>query len=593
MKRGPVQRSIFAFLLIMAISGGIPDSQCLSADSAHSKVAVLPFSMHVPAQLAYLQDGIRDMLSSRLAWQGKVQVIDRTATNQALQGHKSDISLDEALSVARNLKADYVLFGSMTALGQSISIDAKMAPVSGNAEPVTLVAQTKSLDDVIPRINQFAQDINQKIFARPADSSMTASSASSGSGAENEGMSNRNPELLVPDSMIESRDKISYLNPNFVEVTSDASLHQPGIWRSQTFSGGIVGMDIGDLDGDGRTEIVTVTKDKVTVFRKENQGLQTIGSYDGTKMDHFLWVSVVDSNRDGHAKIFVTNLRKLNQTRPSQINTAAGDQGYLEELRSFVLSYDNGKLQVVAKDIPYFLNGIDMPKQGKVLIGQEKARRTEGTFKSGIYEMQLAGGTLRPSTAVNVPRHCNVFNFAFADVKNDHSNDVAIIDGSNRLVILNPAGDRIWKSDKLFAATTNTFEGRVEDRRYNQVDLYGIPSPILITDLNKDGTPEIVVNRSSDSLGKFLPNALKYFDKGEIVSLAWDNMGLVENWKTREIAGMVTSMRIGDLNNSGTPQLIVSIVMAKDLMKLWESKSVIFSYDLNVSAAKKAPEKKP
>jgi hypothetical protein len=35
-------------------------------------VAILPFTMHTPSDLHYLQDGIHDMLASRLAWQGKV-----------------------------------------------------------------------------------------------------------------------------------------------------------------------------------------------------------------------------------------------------------------------------------------------------------------------------------------------------------------------------------------------------------------------------------------------------------------------------------------------------------------------------------------
>lgn len=583
------QRSIFAFLLFLTMMGSLPP-ECWSADTPPAKIAVFPFNMHVPSQLAYLQDGIRDMLTSRLAWQGKVQVIDRAVTNQALHGSKADLSLEDALKAGKNLKADYVVFGSMTALGQSISIDAKIASVSGSAEPVSLYAQTKSLDEVIPKVNQFAQEINQKMFARPTEHSSGASSTSS---AESESLSTRNPELLIPDTMMAGSDRISYLNPNFVEVTSDASLRQPGLWRSQTFQGAILGMDAGDLDGDGRCELVTVTNDKVTVYRKENQGLQTIATFDGIKTDHYLWVSVVDIAREGHAKIFVTNLKKRNMSGPARTESVQGNSGYIEELGSFGLALVNGKLQAICENVPYFLNAIDIPGRGKVLIGQQKAPQIHGTFQAGIYEMQLAGSSLNPSTAVNVSSRCNVFNFALADINNDRSNEIVLIDNSNQLAILNPAGDQIWKSDKMFAATTNTFEGRVEDRRYNQVDLYAIPSSLIITDLNKDGIPEIVVNRSMDALAKFLPSGLKYFEKGEILSLTWDNMGLVENWKTREISGMVTSIRIADLNNTGTPQLIVSLVMAKDFMKLWESKSTIFSYDLNVSEAKGAAKKAP
>ena len=577
---------ILSLFLFFAVYGGLHPSQSLAAvDGAPAKVAVLPFSMHTPSQLAYLQDGVRDMLTSRLAWQGKVQVIDRTLTSQALHGTKSDITLEDALKAGRTLKADYVLFGSITSMGQAVSIDAKMAPVTGKSEVVSLYAQTKSLDEVIPRINQFAQEISQKVFARPAEQSQAAYNI------DNESSSIRNPELLVPDTMIGSNDRISYLNPNFVEVTSDAALRQPGLWRSQTFQGAITGMDVGDLDGDGQIEIVTVVSNKVNVFKKENQGLKTVAVFDGIKTDHYLWVSVVDTNRDGSAEIYVTNLKKRNLSRPASSSSVLGDSGYLEELGSFGLALTNGKLHVLCENIPYFLNGIEFPKRGKILIGQQKAAKTEGTFKSGIYEMQLSASSLKPTINVNVPDRCNVFNFAPGDINNDHSDEILLIDYLNRLLILSPGGDQIWKGDKMFAATTNVFEGKLTDRRYNDVDLYAIPSPILVADLNKDGIPEIVVNRSTDVMGKFMPNAMKFFDKGEVISLSWDQLGLVENWKTREIGGMVTSIRIGDLNNDGTPELIVSLVMAKDFLKLWESKSTIFSYDLNVSAAKATSNK--
>ena len=51
---------------------------------------------------------------------------------------------------------------------------------------------------------------------------------------------------------------------------------------------------------------------------------------------------------------------------------------------------------------------------------------------------------------------------------------------------------------------------------------------------------------------------------------------------------MVTALRVGDLNGDGTPELIASLVIGKDLLKVWETKSTIFSYDLNIAAAETA-----
>jgi hypothetical protein len=74
----------------------------------------------------------------------------------------------------------------------------------------------------------------------------------------------------------------------------------------------------------------------------------------------------------------------------------------------------------------------------------------------------------------------------------------------------------------------------------------------------------------------------QYWERGEIVSLYWNQMGLVENWKTKEISGMITSLRNDDLNNAHTAELVATLVLPKDSLKLWETKSTILSYDLNI-----------
>jgi hypothetical protein len=262
-----------------------------------------------------------------------------------------------------------------------------------------------------------------------------------------------------------------------------------------------------------------------------------------------------------------------------------------DAVSSFVLRFIDPKFDVVCDRLPYFLNGVDFSKRGRVLLGQEKDNSSDGAFQSEIYEIQLRGKTLSPLVRVNLPSRCNVFNFARADINNDGADETILIDSSNRLIILNALGDQMWKSDRAFGSTTNIFEGKVTDLRFNDIDYYAIPSTILITDLNNDGIPEIVLTRAPSVLSVFLPQGLKYYDRGEIVSLSWDNMGLVENWKTREVNGMITAIRIAEMNKGGSKEIIASLVLAKDYLKIWESKSSLFSYDLNISPAKTAPKK--
>ena len=114
-----------------------------SAADAVKKVAIFPFQMNAPGDLSYLREGIMDMLASRLSWAGKVEVIEKQAVKDALAGQQGMLNEAAAREVGTTLGADYVLFGSLTVFGDSVSIDAKMVALKEEKPPVTVYAQTK------------------------------------------------------------------------------------------------------------------------------------------------------------------------------------------------------------------------------------------------------------------------------------------------------------------------------------------------------------------------------------------------------------------------------------------------------------------
>jgi len=537
------------------------------------RVAIMPFTMHTPSDLQYLQGGIRSMLSSRLAWEGKVLVIDQGTVDQAV-GSGKEVSRAKALQAGASVGADYVVYGSITALGQSISIDANMVPLKGSGEPISLATQTNSMDEVIPQINRFAQNINAKLFNRG-----TAAADAGGAGAP---ASNRSPEYLVSE-IAPQEGSISYLNPNFVEITADSSLRQPGIWRSQTLSEGIIGMDVGDLDGDGKIELVALGTTKLTVYQRQGQALRTLGAYTAGSNMQFVWVALADVNGDRKDEICITSMITKNRAGADNRDSVSGGS-LREELASIVLAMKQQRLEVVSDHQSFFLNTTTLGTLGKRLIAQRKGPYGD-LFDPEIFEIHLQGNQLVPGAAVAVPRHCNVFNFVKVDLDNDQSDEIVLISSDNILRVLSSTGEQRWKSRQHFAATSNYMLGKVEDYRYNDIQYFYVPSPILVTDLNKDGIKEVIVNRSLD-YSNVMPEGMKSYDAGEIVSLSWNQRGLVENWKSRELSGMVTSIRVANLVEGGQPQLITSLVTGNDLSSFWKARSMVISYDLAVAPAK-------
>jgi TolB-like protein len=582
-------------LFLLFFSGFAAPSMATGAagEAGSVIVAILPFAMNTPASLIYLQNGLRDMLSSRLSWQGKVEVVDKFKTNSAAKGTK-EISQNEALLIGAALKVDYVLYGSITSTGQSLSIDAKMAPVSGKTAPVSFYAQAKNLDDVIPQVNLLAQQINQKVFGKSEEKTQSVS-------AEAEELATRNPELLLREAATSadktsadktsadktstektsaekkstdktSAEKKSFFNRKFGKVNPEGPQNQSDFWKSQDLQGGILGMDVGDVDGDGQDEIVAVQAKRLIVYKKEKEGLRAVGSFDGTPADSFLWVSVAGTHGENKPYIYLTNLRT---------GSASGQSA---DVYSYVLAFSGGKVQVVAEGIPYYLNTVYLGQRGKVLVGQKRGEKDQGPFGGGIFEMQLRDNALVPGPEVTTPSgaHLNVFNFAKADIRNYKVDEFIQVDDRFTPHILDASGKQVWIGDGVWGATTNSFESKIGDRLWRKAAYYAIPSPILIADLRHNGASEVVVNRNTGSSERWLANSRKYFSLGEIVALSWGRKGLTEeNWKTNELNGQVTSLRIGSLDGKDKNQLVVSVVYAKDVYKLKEARSVIFAYDLN------------
>jgi TolB-like protein len=152
---------ILCFLLFALIIGNT-----VVAASEPKRVVIVPFKINAEKDLTFLEEGIADMLESRLSWDDKVTVISREETKRALESVEEPLNETRAREIGAKLDADHVLFGSLTIFGNSMSIDAKLIDVSGDKPSFTFFSQSQSMDEVIPQINLFAADINEKVFGR-------------------------------------------------------------------------------------------------------------------------------------------------------------------------------------------------------------------------------------------------------------------------------------------------------------------------------------------------------------------------------------------------------------------------------------------
>jgi len=140
------------------------DRQASAKPQDPLKVAILPITIHSPENLEYLREGVYAMFSSRVELEGRVSVLERAAVKKALSQFSGEIDSEAAQKLGEILGADFVVFGSLTKLGDSASLDLKVLEVKGGKPPSSVYVQAKKLEEIIGQVDMLARKVDEKIL---------------------------------------------------------------------------------------------------------------------------------------------------------------------------------------------------------------------------------------------------------------------------------------------------------------------------------------------------------------------------------------------------------------------------------------------
>ena len=477
------------------------------------KIGILPFLIHSQENLDYLRDGIYNILASRLSVEGRMIVIDQSLVERALYEERP-MRLDEAVAAKIGMRAgaDYIVLGSLTKVGDYISLDARVISVTEDKPPLGVFAQTKGIDDVMAKIGDFAQDIGNKILGR------RATPGKSGTGA------------------IRRQDAQRGIY----------RIDKERIKKSQIFPFEVKGLGIGDVDGDGKNELVIIDPRNLYVFRYNGEKLTLFQKMEAPHQYLFLTLDVADVNRNRRAEIIVTAV----------IN---------DEVRSLILEYEEGKFRKVTDRSEWFLRVIDHPKEGPILLGQ--VRSSEGIPSGSIYRMVWKKDTFVKGPKLPFPKETTVFGVAMGDVRGTGKPDFIFLDNLGYLNIYAEDGKVAWRGGERFGGTTNFYD--TQRKKYEvyttpQEVAYRvwIPGRILVKKTAGEEQPEIIVNKNEFGASVF--ERAKVIDKAEVHGLVWDESRLSTNWKTMEVRGYVADYQFKDAANTGEDELILAVVLPSE-----------------------------
>ena len=533
-------------------------------------VAVLPFSVHSAENIDYVRQGIGDMLASRISVNDKIDVIGRDTVLAALRETAGkEIASADAVALGKKLAADFVVWGSITKIGSGLSIDAKLVDVSTNKTAVNIFAQCPTMDEVMPKINEFAQRIDTYILGGLPETSAPPP-------VQKELIVSRKPapqntrEAEIISGMRSSRKGTytSSINPDFINAAQP--LDRKTFWKSQQVPYELKGMDIGDVNGDGLNETIMIDEHNIFIYQKKGNEFNLIQRIPGKSYDHYVSLDVADINQNGIKEIIVSSYNG-------------------QQVDSFIIEFRNGKFVTIASGLPFFMRVIDTASGIPLLLGQR--RGMDKPFEPPIYEIVYQNGEYREGPKMRIPQGLSIYGLTLDKLGSSGAEKIVTINDYDylcvyeqtdkplsRVTVLGGSNEFIWKSDDVFGGSNTTIESmrgtNVDtDDPYNYINLR-----ILTYDTNRDGKREIIIVKNLSSSGRTFQR-VKLFTSAEVYNLEWDGAGMVENWRTKKISGYVADYQFKDIDNDGENEVVLALVLS--VGGSLRERSVIVAYKLS------------
>jgi len=148
--------------LVIVASLLIPLNIAHSMDSV--KVVVLPFEIHARKDLSSLQNEILNVIKTYIKEEGAVILTPETVPAATLW--ETSQGYDAIRNFGIKNGADYVVWGSLTLIGQKFSLDVKMIKSSGEDPAQIFIKEGQGLENLSGVVKQLSRDIGMKLFKR-------------------------------------------------------------------------------------------------------------------------------------------------------------------------------------------------------------------------------------------------------------------------------------------------------------------------------------------------------------------------------------------------------------------------------------------
>jgi hypothetical protein len=299
----------------------------------------------------------------------------------------------------------------------------------------------------------------------------------------------------------------------------------------------LVDFDVGDIDGDGNNDYVFIGRNRVMVYKQKKGKLQKIRQMRGKKgIDHFLGVDVGDINGNGRDEIFVTN------QKGDQLESFALEQPKGKKRLKYVWKKANLHFRMIRPfgEKPTLLSqssGFETPFLGPIKKVVYRKRR------------YIQGPKLNTPNIHGM--HFIVYGLTQTDLNGNRVKETVILDNDYHLRVYSSKGKIVVKSDAYYGHDPRLIDVGVVDEGFGNLTTgaknTGRGEPVRYKgrlQFVKNGSRRFLVLPKNYTAGSGLLTELVIVENSGIAILGVNREGFERFFESSKQKGFLTAFRV-------------------------------------------------